>query len=134
MHQGARIRTPCGRPDRVGRDYRRHLRESRCHVQIYQATFQFCHRRAVLVTPADVDGQYRHYAPVICCVSVVYRLAKVFVGISKGNRTRVGRADEEVSEIRSRQFTSKPEGPTRILLKEFIELLLAKIAPDSNVM
>ena len=93
-------------------------------------------------TPALMVRVEQH-TPVIGGVSIVDRFAEIFVRVAKGEGTGVGDADEEVGEVGAAggyaagralgRGAGKSENAARILLKEIVELLLAKIAAEGEV-
>ncbi len=80
--------------------------------------------------------------PVIGGVGVINIFAKIFVRVAEGKGTGVGHANQEVGKIGASGRaagcalsggTGEGEGAARVLLEEIIELLLAKIAADGEV-
>src|SRR6202041_2176080 len=81
-------------------------------------------------------------APIIGCIQVVHRLTKIFVRIPEGDGTRIRNSQKKVGQIRAdrRTVSTASSGCARecertswVLLEEIIELLLAQIAANGEI-
>ncbi len=111
-------------------------------VEVDEAVLELGDRRTVLPAHAGVDGEVGQDAPVVGRVGVVDGLAEILVGVAERDRAGVRHAEEEVGKIgaagrllvpRPGSGTGEGEGAARILLKEIVELLLAEVAADGDV-
>ncbi len=113
------------------------------HVEIDQAPVNLGDRRAILPAQAGIDREVGQDTPVIGGVGVVDRFAEIFVRVAEGDGAGVGHADEEVGQVGAAGRyavgwalgcgAGKSEDAARILLEEIVELLLAQIAADGEV-
>src|SRR5262249_50914575 len=112
---------------------RRNLGESGADVQVNQAAVEFSDRRGVFPAEAAIEGETRTEAPIVIYIRGVSGAAEVFIRVTEREGTGVGRAQEEVGEIKSGSCAGELETAPRILLREEVELLAADIAAGCDV-
>src|SRR5262249_8023300 len=122
------------RPMRTVRDHGRRVGESWRDIQIDDAPVLFINRRIVFPTQSNVERQRRADAPIVGDRRILDARAEILVGITEGDRGRIGNTEQEASEVIANCCAIEREASARILLRELIELLAADIALERYVM
>ena len=118
------------RSRRIAADHRRRISESRSDVQVHQASVLFGDRRAVIPAQAPLHGERRAYDPVVIDKQVVHAGLEILIGVSEGDCAGVRNSQKETGEIEAGRQSVETEGPARVALCEYAEILNTVIGPE----